>query len=111
MTGGSEDIPSDAEATNEYSFRQRLAFTFEQWRSRSIYLSERGSQDGPRKWNGGRGGHVVLIIDRSAIHWLAGFGDRILGGSGAASSAGAKEQHGLSGENVDGPNLKTEPLW
>jgi GTPase involved in cell partitioning and DNA repair len=103
-----EDIPTDAEAsTNEYSFFDEASIYVRAGsggQGSSTFRKGVGNQDGPPDGgNGGRGGNVVLILDES-LNTLAGlthaWRPNSFGGSGAASSAGAKEQRkSFRGEN------------
>jgi hypothetical protein len=114
----SEDILIDAEAsTNEYSFFDEASIYCRAGsggQGPSTFRKGVGNQDGPADGgNGGRGGHVVLILDES-LNTLAGlttaWRPNSFGGSGAASTAGAKEQRkSFRGENGadGGRNLKT----
>jgi hypothetical protein len=114
----SEDIPIDAEAsTNEYSFFDEASIYVRAGsggQGPSTFRKGVGNQDGPPDGgNGGRGGNVILILDES-LNTLAGlthaWRPNSFGGSGAAATAGAKEQRkSFRGENgIDGcRNLKT----
>jgi GTPase len=98
-----EGIPIDADesssSTNEYSFFDEATIYVRAGsggQGSSTYKKGVGGQQGPPDGgNGGRGGNVILIVDES-LNTLAGLTNawrpNSFGGSGAASTAGAREQ-------------------
>ena len=98
-----EEIPIDADdaaaSANEYSFFDEATIYVRAGsggQGSSTYKKGVGGQQGPPDGgNGGRGGNVLLIVDES-LNTLAGLTNawrpNSFGGSGAASTAGAREQ-------------------